>query len=193
MPAPADVTGLLIRWSEGDEEALGELLPYVYEECRRIAASQLRNERPGHTLSPTALVHEVYVHLVDQRRARWHNRAQFYSVAARLMRRVLVDHARARSRKKRDPRNLAIRAPDESPALDRDERIANVLAIDEALERLGAIDSEQQRIVELRFFGGLSVEETAAALGIAPRTVKRDWALARAWLYDALQEHRDDR
>lgn len=183
MPAPADVTALLIRWSEGDEKALDELLPFVYDECRRIAASQLRNERPGHTLSPTALVHEVYVHLVDQRRARWHNRTQFYSVAARLMRRVLVDHARARSRKKRDPRNLAIRAPDESHALDRDGRIADVLAIDEALERLGVIDPEHQRIVELRFFGGLSVEETAQVLGRSPRTIKREWRLARAWLH----------
>lgn len=181
----ADVTLLLLQWSEGDPDALQRLLPVVYEECRRIAARQLRRERSGHTLSPTALVHELYLRLVDQRRANWRNRAQFFGIAARLMRRVLVDHARARLARKRDGSRVLVSL---DAALDaaEDARVTDLLALDEALERLGRQDPEQQRIVELRFFAGLTVEETAHALGRSPRTVMREWQLAKAWLFRSL-------
>ena len=181
-----DVTGLLVRWSRGEPEALDRLMPVIYAECRRIAAQQLRKEHRDHTLDPTALVHELYLRLVDQHRASWANRTQFFGVAAQLMRRVLVDYARARQAHKRGGSatfvSLAAAAdtPDES-------RVADVLAIDEALERLAAFDPEQVRIIELRFFAGLTVEETARLVGRSPRTVKREWRLAKAWLYRELR------
>jgi RNA polymerase sigma-70 factor, ECF subfamily len=185
MNAPSsDVTGLLVRWSEGDHDALDQLLPFVYDECRRIAANQLRRERGDHTLNPTALVHELYLLLVDQRRTNWKNRAHFYGIAARLMRRVLVDYARARHAQKRDPTRFLLDAPGSAPGGP--DRIADLLAIDEALHRLGQQDAEQQRIVELRYFAGLSVEETAHVVGRSARTVKREWRLAKAWLYREL-------
>jgi RNA polymerase sigma-70 factor, ECF subfamily len=184
MQNRSDVTGWLIRWSDGDEQALEQLLPFVYDECRRIAARQLGVERGDHTLSPTALVHELYLRLVDQRRAGWKNRAHFYAIAARLMRRVLVDHARRRLALKRDGARALVAFADADAGGD--ERVADVLAIDEALDRLAERDPQQQRVVELRFFAGLSVEETAHVLGCSPRTVKREWALAKAWLYREL-------
>jgi RNA polymerase sigma-70 factor, ECF subfamily len=186
MAAGSDVTGLLIRWSEGDEDALEQLIPFVYQECRRIAASQLRRERSGHTLNPTALVHELYIRLVDQHHTTWKNRAHFYCIAARLMRRVLVDHARARHARKRDATRVVLTdQPGSAQPADAD-RIADLLTIDRALQRLGGQDADQQRIVELRYFGGLSVDETAHVLGRSPRTVKREWQLAKAWLYREL-------
>jgi RNA polymerase sigma-70 factor, ECF subfamily len=185
MDAPGrDVTGLLVRWSEGDQEALDQLLPFVYDECRRIAANQLRSERGGHTLNPTALVHELYLLLVDQRHTSWKNRAHFYGIAARLMRRVLVDYARARHAQKRDSTRVLLLG--EPAVTGETDRIADLLAIDEALHRLGRQDPEQQRIVELRYFAGLSVEETAHVVGRSARTVKREWQLAKAWLYREL-------
>jgi RNA polymerase sigma-70 factor, ECF subfamily len=186
MDAPShDVTGLLVRWSEGDQDALDQLLPFVYDECRRIAANQLRRERGDHTLNPTALVHELYLLLIDQRRTNWKNRAHFFGIAARLMRRVLVDYARARRAQKRDPtRVLLLAAP--AGGADEADRFTDLLAIDEALHRLGQQDAEQQRIVELRYFAGLSVEETAHVVGRSARTVKREWQLAKAWLYREL-------
>lgn len=180
MTAPADVTGLLRRWSAGDAAALEQLVPLVYAEIRRVAARQLSGERSEHTLEPTALVHELYLRLVDQRAATWHDRSHFFAVAARLMRRILVDHARARHATKRDARVLVTL---ESAQPEEDASILDVLAIDDALQRLGARDPEQQRIVELRFFAGLTVEEIAALVGRSPRTVKREWQLAKAWLY----------
>lgn len=183
------MTGLLLRWSQGDPDALQRLLPLVYDECRRIAALQLRRERREHTLNPTALVHELYLRLVDQRRATWKNRAHFFGVAARLMRRILVDYARSRHARKRDASRIrvsleaALDTPDES-------RVADVLALDEALDRLAARDADQQRIVELRFFAGLTVEETAHVLGRSPRTVKREWQMAKAWLFRELHPGR---
>lgn len=182
---PNDVTGWLVRWSEGDPDALERLLPLVYEECRRMAARQLRGERRDHTLSPTALVHEMYLRLVDQRRATWKNRAQFFAVAARIMRRILVDHARARRATKREGSRTLVSL---DPALDVPDpsRVADVLAIDEALGRLAQLDPDQERIVELRFFAGLTVEETAHVLGRSARTVKREWQLAKAWLFREL-------
>lgn len=187
MTASTDVTGLLARWSGGDPQALEQMLPLIYAECQRIAARQLRRERAEHTLDATALVHEMYMRLVDQRRASWANRLQFFGVAAQLMRRILIDHARARQAEKRGGSSIfvslreAANTPDES-------RRADVLAIDEALERLARLDPGQVRIVELRYFAGLSVEETAQVVGRSPRTVKREWRLARAWLFRELHQ-----
>jgi RNA polymerase sigma factor (TIGR02999 family) len=187
VPSSADVTGLLTRWSRGDSSALDALLELIYDDCRQIAARQLRRERTGHSLDPTALVHELYLRLVDQRRATWENRAQFFGIAARIMRRILVDHARGRRRVKRggSATLVSLGAANEEPSAARD---VDVLAIDEALERLAALDEEQVRIIELRFFAGLTVEETAHVLGRSPRTIKREWRLARAWLFRELQE-----
>jgi RNA polymerase sigma factor (TIGR02999 family) len=187
VPSSADVTGLLTRWSRGDSSALDALLELIYDDCRQIAARQLRRERTGHSLDPTALVHELYLRLVDQRRATWENRAQFFGIAARIMRRILVDHARGRRRVKRggSATLVSLGAANEEPTAARD---VDVLAIDEALERLAALDEEQVRIIELRFFAGLTVEETAHVLGRSPRTIKREWRLARAWLFRELQE-----
>jgi RNA polymerase sigma factor (TIGR02999 family) len=184
-PTPAEVTGLLLQWSRGDAEALQRLTPLVYDECRRIAERQLHDERPDHTLSPTALVHELYLRLVDQRRTTWKNRAQFFGVAAELMRRILVDYARRRQAQKRGGAGVLVSL---DAALDatNGSRSAEVLALNEALGRLGERDPEQQRIVELRFFAGLTVEEIAHVLGRSPRTVKREWRLAKAWLFREL-------
>jgi RNA polymerase sigma factor (TIGR02999 family) len=185
-PGSSDVTGLLVEWSRGDKEALARLLPLIYDECRRIASRQLRHEHRHHTLDPTALVHEAYLRLVDQRQASWENRSQFFGVVAQVMRRILVDHARARYAKKRGGTAVLVSleaAAEASP----DPQVADILAIDEALERLAARDPDQVRIIELRFFAGLSVEETADVLARSPRTVKREWRLAKAWLYRELQ------
>jgi RNA polymerase sigma factor (TIGR02999 family) len=188
-PPASDVTGLLVRWSEGDQQALEQVLPLVYGELRRIASNQLRRERKDHTLAPTALVNELYLRLVDQRRTSWQNRAHFFGLAAQLMRRILVDHARARSAEKRGGgvARISLEEVQDGDALPDDSGVADVLAIDDALGRLASIDADQARIVELRFFGGLNVDEIAAVVGRSPRTVKREWRLARAWLYRALR------
>lgn len=180
-----DVTELLLQWSSGSEAALQRLMPFVYDECRRIAERQMRGEREEHTLSPSALVNELYLRLVDQRRTTWSNRAHFFGIAAQLMRRVLVDHARARLAEKRRGGRLVVslEAADDVPT---PSPLTDVLGIDEALQRLGQIDPDQLRIVELRFFAGLTVDETAHVLGRSPRTVKREWQLAKAWLFREL-------
>ena len=157
----------------------------VYDELRRLAQRHLRSERPDHSLTPTALVHEAYLKLVDQRRVQWNNRAHFFAIAAHLMRRILVDHARARAAAKRDW-SITV-------ALDEADTIASpmdfdLVALDTALDKLGRVDARQSQLVELRFFAGLTVEEIAAVLGVAPITVKRDWAHARAWLFRELQK-----
>ena len=186
--SPGDITTLLGRWSDGDGSALDALVPLIYDECRRIAARQLRRERDDHTLDPTALVHELYLRLVDQRRATWANRAHFFGIAAQLMRRILVDHARAKRTAKRGGSATfvsLVAVSDEAR-----DNVADVLAIDEVLERLAAIDPDQVRIVEMRFFAGLTVDETAHVLGRSPRTVKREWQLAKAWLFRELRQER---
>lgn len=187
MPSSTDITGLLGQWSSGDPAALERLIPLIYAECRRIAAWQLRRERPEHTLAPTELVHELYLRLVDQRRATWENRAQFFAVAAQIMRRILVDHARAQRAEKRGGSTIFVSLDAAAEAAD-DAKIADVLAIDEALERLAEHDPEQVRIIELRFFAGLTVEEIAHVVGRSARTVKREWQVAKAWLYRELRE-----
>jgi RNA polymerase sigma factor (TIGR02999 family) len=177
------VTALLRAWSSGDVAARDELLPLIYQELRRRAAAQLRHERRGHTLQPTALVHEAYLRLVDQDVA-WKSRAHFFSLASEMMRRVLVDHARGR---KADKRAGGTRVElDEAVAIS-EERDVDLVRLDQALVELSALDPRHGRIVELRFFGGLTLEETAEVLDISPATVKREWNLARTWLYGRLK------
>ena len=180
LPASADVTSLLVAWSEGDDSALAQLVPRVYDELRRIAHHHLRTERPGRTLQTTALVHEAYLRLVDTRRVRWESRAHFLSVAAQAMRRILVDAARARGAQKRGG-NPAVVSLDEA-ALLAPRREASLVALDDALIALADVDPRKSRVVELRYFGGLSVEETAAVLRVSPETVHRDWRVAKAFL-----------
>ncbi len=183
-PGTTDTTELLVKWGKGDQQALQELMPRVYDELRRLAAHLLRRERAGHTLQPTALVHEAYLRLVDQTRVDWQNRAHFLGVAAQMLRRVLVDHARAKQRRKRSSGTVVLSF--EESLVSGPEQNLDVVALDEALSELARIDPQQSRIVELRFFAGVSIEETAASLAISPATVKRDWAVARAWLYRRL-------
>jgi RNA polymerase sigma factor (TIGR02999 family) len=177
---PGHVTRLLERWGGGDQSALDELMPLVYAELQQLAAAYLRRERPGHTLQTTALIHEAYLRLVGQKHGRWHGRKHFYGIAARLMRQVLVEHARRRRAEKRGGGGAAVTLshPDEVAGAPE----ADVLAVHEALERLAAFDEQQARVVELRFFGGLSIEEAAEALGVGHATIEREWGLARAWL-----------
>ena len=177
---PPHLTQLLLAWSNGDRDALEDLLPVVYGELRRIAARYLRHERQDHTLQPTALVHEAYVKLIDQRHAQWQNRAQFFGVAAQLMRRILVDHARAHVADKRGGGVSPVTLTDAAGASP--ARGVDVIALDEALSRLTRLYPDQGRLVELRFFGGLTIEETGEAMGLSPATVKRQWTVARAWL-----------
>lgn len=183
-PAPQNVTQLLINWGNGDKEALDRLLPLVYDELRRQAARYLRRERVGHTLQTTALIHEAYLRLIDQRNVHWQNRAHFFGLAAQLMRRILVDHARTKKRDKRGGSDIRVSLTG-AQVLAKDQEV-DVVALDEALDRLAQLDEQQSRIVELRFFSGLTVEETAAALSISPATVKRDWSMAKAWLHREL-------
>jgi len=181
----ADVTGLLVAWSEGDSAALDALLPVVYAELRRQARRALRREAAGHTLQPTALVHEAYLKLVDQRPDRWQSRAQFFAVAARCMRQVLVDAARTRRAAKRGGGARPITLSDGlagAPAAGGEAIGDDVLALDAALTRLAALDPEQARLVELRYFAGLTLDDTAATLGVSPATVSREWTVARRWL-----------
>lgn len=186
MRSEPGITQLLARWSEGDTTALDKLMPIVYSELRRLANNYLRRERQGHTLQPTALVNEAYLKLIDQKSARWQNRAQFYGIAAQLMRRILVDHARQHKAGKRggpEQQRLSITSAGQL-AVKAD---LDLLPLHEALEELATIDPQQARIVELKFFGGLSIEETAEVLGVGHATVERDWKMARAWLRRKLE------
>jgi RNA polymerase sigma factor (TIGR02999 family) len=178
--SPIDVTSLLKQLSNGNQEVLAELIPLVYDELRRLAAYHLRRERSNHTLQATALVHEAYLRLVDQRHVDWKNRRHFFGVAAHLMRRILLMHARRIHAAKRGGSNARI-SLDEAVVFTR-EHSSELIFLDELLTRLAALDPQQARVVEFRFFGGLSVEETAELIGISTATVKRDWAMAKAWL-----------
>jgi len=184
---PSDVTLLLKRLSNGDQDALAQLIPLIYDELHRLAAFHLQRERIEHTLQTTALVHEAYLRLVDQKEAHWKNRGHFFAVAAQAMRRVLVDYAR---------RHQAVKRGSSLPKISLDEAIAvshgtanQLLVLDELLNRLTSVDPQESRIVELRFFGGLTVEETAEAMGISPATVKREWSVAKAWLLREIAKH----
>jgi RNA polymerase sigma factor (TIGR02999 family) len=178
--SPNEVTQLLVAWNNGDQVARDELLSVVYQELHRLAHHYMKRESPGHTLQTSALVNEAFLRLVDQRDVHWQNRAHFYAIAAQAMRRILVDYARNRRYAKRGGGKHQI-SFDEALIIS-DERSAEVVALDETLVRLAEIDPRKSRIVELRFFGGLSIEETAEALSISPGTVMRDWTLAKAWL-----------
>jgi len=183
-PVTHHVTQLLIAWSGGNEAALDELMPLVYDELRRLARRYMRREGSGHTLQTTGLVNEAYLRLVDQKNVRWQNRAHFFGIAAQLMRRILVDHARTRHRVKRGGGVLKVSLNEAETILH--ESSTDLLALDEALTQLAEVDGRKGRIVELRFFGGLSIEETAEVLQVSPGTVMHDWTLAKAWLYRAL-------
>lgn len=189
--SPKDVTDLLNDWGQGDQEALNELMPLVYDELRRLASRYLRHERPGHTLQTTALVHEAYLKLVDQKNASWQNRVQFFAAAAKVMRHILVDYARSRRAFKRGGEYCRL-SLDEA-VMSSKEKDPDLLTLNEALNSLEAIDIQQSRVVELRVFGGLTVEETAEALGISPRTVKREWSMAKAWLHKQIRNNTDVR
>ena len=178
--AEKDLTGLLVAWSDGDQSALRHLMPIVHDELRRLARRLMRSERSGHTLQTTALVNEAYIRLVDLSRVRWQDRAHFFAMSARLMRRILVDHARSRNDQKRGG-SLKKVSLDEALVVGKEKR-ADLVALDDALEALAEIDPRKSRVVELRFFGGLSVDETAEALHVSGETVMRDWRLAKVWL-----------
>jgi RNA polymerase sigma factor (TIGR02999 family) len=180
-----DVTDLLLRWSAGDAKALDELTPVIYDDLRRLARSLLSQERPDHTLSATALVHEAYLKLVDQRRVSWENRAHFFGAAAHVMRRVLVDHARARASHKRGGSVVKI-AMDDSLAVV-DALSESILDLDTALDALAAIDERKARVVEMKFFAGMTSQEMADAIHVSDATIERDWTLARAWLIKAMK------
>jgi len=182
-PLPKPVTALLRAWSAGDEEARNELLPVIYDELRRRAAGQLRRERRGHSFQPTALVHEAWLRLVGQKMP-WQNRAHFFGMASEMMRRILVDHARGSKRGKRSGGWTRVEL-DEALAIS-EQRDIDLILLDKALRELSELDPRHGRIVELRFFGGLTLEETGEVLGVSPATVKREWSLARAWLYRRL-------
>jgi RNA polymerase sigma factor (TIGR02999 family) len=174
------ITELLVAWSEGRRDALDRLVPLLYEDLRRLAAGHMRHESPGHSLQPTALVHEAYVRLIDQRQVHWRNRAHFFGVAAGMMRRILVDHARSRRADKRGGAWDRVTLVEDQVAGGAQEM--DLLALHESLERLAAFDPRQARIVELRYFGGLTIEEAAEVVGISEATVVRDWTIAKAWL-----------
>jgi RNA polymerase sigma factor (TIGR02999 family) len=179
--SPNDVTQLLVDWGKGNKKALDGLMPLVYDELHRIASRYLRRERQGHTLQTTALINEAYMRIVDQNRVNWQSRAHFFGVAAQMMRRILVDHARSHLYAKRGggAQKLTL---DEAIATPQ-ERELDLVALDDALTTLARVDPQQSRIIELRFFGGLTIQETAEVIGISPATVKRDWNMAKAWLY----------
>ena len=186
MPSPrsesraSDVTALLVAWGAGDESALDRLVPLVHAELRRLAQQQMANERPGHTLQVTALVNEAYLRLVDLKRIRWQDRAHFLAMSAKLMRRILVDHARSRGAAKRGAGHALIPIDEVDVAVA--DRPVDLIALNEALDALASADARKAQIVEMRFFGGLSVEETAEALGVSAETVKRDWRIAKTRL-----------
>lgn len=176
-----EITRILKSWSGGNREAVDDLIPLVYDELHKVAAQYLRRQRSDHTLQPTALVNEAYLKLIDISNVNWQDRAHFFAVASQTMRHILVDHARAQAREKRGggAQKLSL---DEAISLSKEKEV-DVLSLDEALHQLAAIDEQQSKIVELRFFGGLTVEETAVVLKISPATVKREWRIAKAWLY----------
>ena len=181
----AEITQMLREWSDGKPEALENLLPLVYAELHRQAASYLRRERPGHTLQTTALIHEAYLKLIDRRDVSWQSRTHFFAVAAQAMRRILVDYARAKHREKRGGDNIKL-SLEEATLVAANEKGVDLVALDEALTRLAERDKEQASVVELRYFSGLSLEETAEALHVSRATVARDWEAARAWLHREL-------
>jgi RNA polymerase sigma factor (TIGR02999 family) len=187
LPSTHEITELLIAWSDGDQAALDQLAPLVNQELHRLAKRYMAGERPGHILQTTALVNEAYLRLIDWKNVRWQNRAHFFSLAAQVMRRVLVDFARAEQRAKRGGQALRVSLSEAAGMAE--EQSADLVALDDVLDALAALDPRQSRVVELRFFGGLSLEEIAEVLKVSVGTVRRDWSLAQAWLYRELSKH----
>ena len=188
--APHEVTQLLLDCSKGSQDAFKQLFPLVYEELRRLAHRYMTQERPGHTLQTTAVVHEAYFRLIDQKHVQWQNRAHFFAIASQMMRRILITHAQSHAYAKRGGGALKV-SLDEAAVLS-PERAAELIALDEALKSLTAIDPRRSQVVELRFFGGLDNEEIAEVLNISPNTVTRDWNVAKAWLYREMSKERED-
>jgi RNA polymerase sigma-70 factor, ECF subfamily len=182
-----EISFLLEEWSSGNQSALDQLMPIIYDELRRVAHAYMKRERAGHTLQTTALVNEAYLKLVNQERAQWHNRKHFFAVSAQLMRRILVDRARTKNYQKRGGGEQTV-SLDKALTISADNQAAEIIALDEALKELSAFDERKSQVVELRYFGGLSVEETADVLKIAPVTVRRDWTAAKAWLYSRIKD-----
>ena len=189
-PAPDQVTQLLIDWSNGDQDAVEQLFALVYEELRRLAHRYMRRECPGHTLQTTAVVHEAYLRLIDQKHVQWQNRAHFFAIAARMMRRILITHAQSHGYAKRG--GGAVKVSLDQAAVLSPARAGELIALDEALKSLAIMDVRRSQVVELRFFGGLSNEEIAEVLKISPNTVMRDWNVAKAWLYREMSKEQDD-
>ncbi|HLA09196.1 MAG TPA: sigma-70 family RNA polymerase sigma factor [Pyrinomonadaceae bacterium] len=189
-PSSQEVTELLLAWRDGNEAALEKLLPLVYDELHRLAARYMRRESPGHTLQTSALVNEAFIRLIDQQQVHWQNRAHFFGIAAQLMRRILLDHARGQARAKRG--GGLHRVSFDEGAIVSEQCAAELIALDDALNALAAFDSRKRRIVELRFFGGLSNEEVAEVMGMSLRTVEREWRKAKAWLHHAISEGETD-
>ena len=187
--SPQEVTQLLADWGKGDRSALDKLLPLVHSELRRIAQRQMSQERPGHTLQATALVNEAYLKLAGQQGFDWQNRAHFFAVCAQVMRHILIDHARAHARDKRGGGAVKVSLND---ALVADDQASHFIALDEALRRLESLDPQKGKVVELRYFGGLSIEEAAEVMNVSPRTVRREWQRAKAWLYRMMTEGIED-
>lgn len=190
MPStsPQEITRLLADWGKGDRAALDKLLPLVHAELRKIARRQISQERPGHTLQATALINEAYLKLVGQQEFEWHNRAHFFAVCAQIMRHILIDHARAHAREKRGGGAIRVSLDDANVAEMAGEKAEHLIALEDALRFLESVDAQKGRIVELRYFGGLSIEETAEVLNISPRTVRREWQRSKAWLYRMITE-----
>jgi len=183
--SPNGITQMLIELTDGNQEVVNQILPHIYDELKRLASSYLRRERPDHTLQPTALVHEAYMKLIDQKRVQWQNRAHFFGIAAQVMRRILMDHARKHQADKRggDAEKLPI---EEVILVVSHEKSAELIALDDALKELAKMDEQKARIVELRYFGGLSIEETAEVMGVSVPTINRQWRVAKAWLYSQI-------
>src|SRR5262245_42935358 len=191
VPSPNEVTRLLLQWSGGDRAALDKLMPLVYEELRRLAHHYMAGERPGHTLQTTAIVHEAYLQLIDQRNVQWQNRAHFFGIAAHLMRRILANYARSRGYAKRG--GGAHKVSLDKAMTVSEERAADMVALDDALTAVVEIDPRKSQMIEMRFFGGLSIEETAEVMGLSPGTVMREWTLAKAWLRREISKEQDGR
>lgn len=185
---PQEITQMLLELTDCNEEVVNQILPHIYDELRRLASSYLRRERSNHTLQPTALVHEAYMKLIDQSRVKWQNRAHFFGIAAQVMRRILMDHARKHTAEKRggDAELLPI---EEEILIVSHDKSAELIALDDALQQLAEMDERKARIVELRYFGGLSIEETAEVLRVSVPTVNREWRMAKAWLYSEIAKN----
>ena len=186
--APNEITRMLIELTDGNRDVVDQILPHIYDELKRLASSYLRRERSDHTLQPTALVHEAYMKLIDQKRVHWQNRAHFFGIAAQVMRRILLDHARKHQAGKRGGEVEKLPIEEEILVVSHDKS-AELIALDDALQELAKLDEQKAKVVELRYFGGLSIEETAEVMGVSVPTINRQWRMAKAWLYSQIAQN----